>query len=135
MRQGVKYHDHSFSLPSGTRFLRRFRPLAPHGGRIPLVPDVQGRELVVHSCPYCGCPGVYLVDTDGGGRTVACPACGMSGPESVDGDDTEAERGWEILCGRMCRRCSKHLLKKIKELKAEIASLQAQLARKGGDAI
>ena len=83
----------------------------------------------MHSCPYCGCPDVYLADTDGGGRTVACPACGMSGPESVDGDDTEAVRGWEILCGRMCRRCSKHLLKRIKELKAEIASLQALLAQ------
>ena len=22
----------------------------------------------------------------------------MSGPESVDGDDIEAERGWETLC-------------------------------------
>lgn len=30
----------------------------------------------MHSCPYCGCPGVYLADTDGGGRTVACPASG-----------------------------------------------------------
>lgn len=79
----------------------------------------------MHSCPYCGCPGVYLADTDGGGRTVACPSCGMSGPESVDGDDEEAARGWETLCRRMCRRCSKHLLKRIKELKAEIASLQA----------
>ena len=51
----------------------------------------------MHSCPYCGCPDVYLADTDGGGRTVACPSCGMSGPESVDGDDEEAARGpcWE----------------------------------------
>ena len=71
----------------------------------------------MHSCPYCGCPGVYLADTDGGGRTVACPACGMSGPESVDGDDTEAERGWETLCRKMCRHCNRHLLKIVKELK------------------
>lgn len=85
--------------------------------------------MKMHSCPYCGCPDVYLADTDGGGRTVACPACGMSGPESVDGDDEEAARGWSILCGRMCRHCSRQLLKKIKELKAEIASLQAQLAQ------
>ena len=94
------------------------------------------RELVpVHPCPYCGCPDVYLADTDGGGRTVACPACGMSGPESVDGDDEEAKNGWEYLHGKICRRCSRHLLKRIKELKAEIASLQAQLAQEGGDAI
>lgn len=91
--------------------------------------------MTLHSCPYCGCGLVYLADTDGGGRTVACPSCGMSGPESVDGDDEEAERGWEYLHGKMCRKCSRHLLKRIKELKAEIASLQAQLAQKGGDAI
>nr|DAV99879.1 MAG TPA: cysteine-rich protein [Caudoviricetes sp.] len=29
----------------------------------------------MHSCPYCGCPDIYLADTDGGGRTVACPFC------------------------------------------------------------
>lgn len=75
--------------------------------------------MTLHSCPYCGCPDVYLADTDGGGRTVACPSCGMSGPESVDGDDTEAARGWSILCGRMCRHCNSHLLKIVKELKNE----------------
>lgn len=75
--------------------------------------------MTLHSCPYCGCPDVYLADTDGGGRTVACPSCGMSGPESVDGDDAEAARGWEILCGRMCRHCNSHLLKIVKELKNE----------------
>ena len=73
----------------------------------------------MHSCPYCGCPGVYLADTEGGGRTVACPSCGMSGPESVDGDDAEAARGWGILCRKMCRHCNSHLLKIVKELKNE----------------
>ena len=73
--------------------------------------------MTLHSCPYCGCGLVYLADTDGGGRTVASPAGGMSGPESVDGDDEEAARGWEILCRRMCRHCNRHLLKIVKELK------------------
>ena len=84
-------------------------------------------------CPCCACPDVYLAQTDGGGITVACPRCGMSGPESVDGDAKEAKNGWEYLPGKMCRHCNRQLLKKIKELKAEIASLQAQLAQKGGD--
>ena len=53
--------------------------------------------------------------------------------ESVDGDVREAKNGWEYLHGKMCRKCSRHLLKRIKELKAEIASLQAQLAQEGGD--
>ena len=75
--------------------------------------------MTLHSCPYCGCGLVYLADTDGGGRTVACPACCMSGPESVDGDDTEAVRGWEILCGRMCRHCSRRLVEEIRRLKNE----------------
>ena len=88
-------------------------------GRTAGLLPVSDRELVVHSCPYCGCPDVYLADTDGGGRTVACPSCGMSGPESVDGDDAEAARGWEILCGRMCRHCNRQLVKIIMELKNE----------------
>ena len=73
----------------------------------------------MHSCPYCGCPGVYLADTDGGGRTGAGPGCGMSGPESVDGDDEAAARGWETLCRKMCRYCNRNLLKIVKELKYE----------------
>lgn len=75
--------------------------------------------MILHSCPYCGCEFVYIVDTADGGKTVACPSCGMSGPESVDGDDAEAARGWSILCGRMCRHCNHHLLKILKELKNE----------------
>jgi len=43
----------------------------------------------------------------------------MSGPESVDGDDEEAARGGEILCGRMCRHCNRHLLKIVRRLKNE----------------
>ena len=86
-------------------------------------------------CPCCACPDVYLAQTEGGGLTVACPRCGMSGPESVDGDAKEAKNGWEYLHGKMCRRCSRHLLRRIRELKNEIAKLNAQLAQKGGDAI
>lgn len=73
--------------------------------------------MTLHSCPYCGCGLVYLADTDGGGRTVACPACGMSGPESVDGDDTEAAKGWETLCRKMCRHCNVNLLKELRKAK------------------
>ena len=69
--------------------------------------------------------------------TVACPSCSMSGPVSVDGDPEEAKRGWEILCSRMCSHCRtnliRHFTQRIKELKAETASLQAQLAQEGGD--
>ena len=70
-----------------------------------------------------------------GGVVVACGNCGMSGPESVDGDAKEAKNGWEYLHGKMCRRCSRHLLRRIRELKEENAKLNAQLAQKGGDAI
>lgn len=73
--------------------------------------------MTLHSYPYCGCGLVYLADTDGGGRTVACPACGMSGPESVDGDDIEAERGWETLCRKMCHHCNVNLLKELRKAK------------------
>lgn len=89
-------------------------------------------------CPYCHCDQVYLAEVEDGMLTVACPSCSMSGPVSVDGDPEEARRGWEILCSRMCSHCRKNLIihynQRIKELKAEIALLQAQLAQKGGDA-
>ena len=75
-------------------------------------------------CPCCACPDVYLAETDGGGLTVACPRCGMSGPESVDGNAKEAKNGWEYLHGKMCRKCSRHLLRRIRELKAEIEALR-----------
>ena len=75
-------------------------------------------------CPCCGCAEVYVTDTAEGGKVVACPRCGMSGPESVDGDVREAKNGWEYLHGKMCRKCSRHLLRRIKELKAEIEALR-----------
>jgi hypothetical protein len=50
----------------------------------------------------------------------------MSGPESVDGDAKEAKNAWEFLHGKMCRKCSRHLLRRIKELKAEIARLKGE---------
>lgn len=48
----------------------------------------------------------------------------MSGPESVDGDAREAKNGWEFLHGKMCRKCSRHLLRRIRELKAELEVLR-----------
>ena len=75
-------------------------------------------------CPCCGCAEVYVADTAEGGKVVACPRCGMSGPESVDGNAKEAKNGWEHLHGKMCRKCSKHLLRRIRELKAEIEALR-----------
>ena len=76
-------------------------------------------------CPYCACCEVYIAETVEGGKAVVCPSCGMSGPESVDGDEQEAVRGWEILCSRMCSHCRKNLIKhfttRIRELKARLA--------------
>jgi hypothetical protein len=83
-------------------------------------------------CPLCGCTEVYVADTDGGGKTVACPSCGCSGPESVDGDAKEAKNGWEFMHGKMCRKCSRHLLRRIKELKAEIAELKEKINGSNG---
>lgn len=40
-------------------------------------------------------------------------------PMPAEGDDEEAARGWSILCGRMCRHCSRRLVKILKELKNE----------------
>ena len=57
---------------------------------------------------------------------MACPRCGMSGPESVDGDPKEAKNGWEYLHGRMCRECSRHLLRRIRQLKAELEALKRE---------
>jgi hypothetical protein len=54
----------------------------------------------------------------------------MSGPESVDGNAKEAKNGWEYLHGKMCRKCSRHLLRRIRELKAEIATLNQKLGER-----
>ncbi len=75
-------------------------------------------------CPYCACPDVYLAQTDGGGLTVACGSCGMSGPESVDGDEAEAVKGWEVLCGRLCTHCRRVYIKRIFDLKKRIAYME-----------
>ena len=58
--------------------------------------------------------------TEEGGAVVACGNCGMAGPESVDGDEGEAIRGWEMLCRKMCRNCRQAYLRRIAELKAEL---------------
>ena len=75
---------------------------------------------MLHPCPYCDCPQAYVADVEDGMKTVACGSCGMSGPISVDGDEDEARRGWEILCSKMCRHCNKNLLETIRQLKQEL---------------
>lgn len=59
-----------------------------------------------------------------GGTVVACPSCGMSGPESVDGDEDEAVRGWEILCSKLCTHCRRIYVKRIIDLKKRIAYME-----------
>lgn len=76
--------------------------------------------MVLHPCPYCSCPLVSVESNEEGGAVVACGNCGMTGPESVDGDEGEAIRGWEMLCRKMCRNCRVRLLERIAGLKAEL---------------
>ena len=49
----------------------------------------------------------------------------MSGPESVDGDEGEAARGWEILCSKLCTHCRRIYIKRIIDLKKRISSMEA----------
>ncbi len=76
--------------------------------------------MTLHPCPFCSCPLVSLERTEEGGAVVACGNCGMTGPESVDGDEDEAIRGWEMLCRKMCRNCRQVYVRRIMELKAKI---------------
>ena len=78
----------------------------------------------LHPCPYCACPMVAVERTAEGGAVVACGTCGMAGPESVDGDEEEAVKGWEILCGRLCSRCRTVYIKRILELRKRITALE-----------
>ena len=78
--------------------------------------------MTLHSCPYCGCHAVEVVENAEGGKIVACPGCGMSGPESVDGDEAEALRGWQVLCGRMCSHCRTVYIKRIIDLRRRLAA-------------
>lgn len=80
----------------------------------------RGEAFVVTLHPYCSCPLVSVERTEEGGAVVACGNCGMTGPESVDGDEDEAIRGWELLCRKMCTKCRVRLLERIGELKAEM---------------
>ena len=84
-------------------------------------------------CPYCGSP-VEVIDLGGGHVCIGCETCGMGGPTARNHDVELAKRGWEILCSRMCSHCRTNLIKhftgRIKELKAEIEMLNAQLAQK-----
>ena len=79
----------------------------------------------MHPCPYCGCASPYVAELAEGGKAVACPSCGTSGPESVDGDEAEAVRGWEILCGKLCTHCRLIYIKRIIDLKKRISSMEA----------
>ena len=81
--------------------------------------------MELHACPYCGCHAVEVVENLDGGVVVACPGCGMSGPESVDGDEAEAVRGWEILCSRMCNKCRRVYIQRILELRRRLDAIGA----------
>ena len=74
----------------------------------------------MHPCPYCQCDKVYVAEVEDGMLTVACPRCSMSGPVSVDGDESEAVRGWEILCSRMCNKCRRVYIRRILELRKRL---------------
>ena len=74
----------------------------------------------MHACPFCRCDQVSVERTLEGGAVVACPSCGMSGPESVDGDEAEAVRGWEILCSRMCNHCRRVYIQRILEMRKRL---------------
>ena len=84
---------------------------------------------MLHPCPYCGCPDVYVADVEDGMCCVACGNCVLGGPFSVDGVPEEAERGWEILCSRMCRHCNKNLLITIQQLKKELKDERERTGR------
>lgn len=72
------------------------------------------------NCPFCQCDQVSVERTVEGGAVVACSRCGMSGPESVDGDEAEAVRGWQILCSRMCNKCRRVYIRRILELRKKL---------------
>ena len=80
---------------------------------------------MLHSCPYCYCDQVSVERTVEGGAVVACGFCGMTGPESVDGDESEAVRGWEILCSRMCNKCRRVYIKRILNLRRKLDGMPA----------
>ena len=44
----------------------------------------------------------------------------MAGPVSVDGDEAEAVRGWQILCSRMCNKCRRVYIKRLVELRKKL---------------
>ena len=76
--------------------------------------------MTLHPCPYCECPLVAVERNGDGGAVVACGNCGMTGPESVDGSEDEAIRGWELLCRKMCRNCRQLYIRRIIELKRRL---------------
>ena len=75
-------------------------------------------QVNLHPCPYCGSAGVAVEETDIGGYVVACPCCGMCGPEGAFASD--AVRGWQGLCAKMCRGCRRHLLMVVKDLRRKL---------------
>ena len=94
-----------------------------------ICPGRAGRKAFVvtlHQCPYCSCPLVSVERNEEGGAVVACGSCGMTGPESVDGSEDEAIRGWEALCRRMCRNCRQVYIERIRELRRQLERPQGE---------
>lgn len=81
---------------------------------------MDGRAVTLHPCPYCGCSEIYVAQVEDGMCCCACPRCSMGGPVSVDGDESEAVRGWEILCSRMCTHCRRVYIKRLVELRKKL---------------
>ena len=80
--------------------------------------------MIPQPCPYCGNDKVIIdeiIDNDNRKVcAVACPVCGMCGPVSIDYIEEEAVKGWNYLCGRICRNCRQIYIKRIIELKQQL---------------
>ena len=90
-------------------------------------------SAALRHCPLCGAEP-YVAETEGEdghhGLAVACPSCGLAAPESREGCREDAVRAWGYLCSRICSHCRTHLLRRIRELKNEIAILNQKLGER-----
>lgn len=90
-------------------------------------------SMTLQHCPLCGAEP-YVAETEGEdghhGLAVACPSCGLAAPESREGCREDAVRAWGYLCSRMCSHCRTHLIRRIRELKNEIATLNQKLGER-----
>ena len=118
-------HPHGVSRAGGLR--RRF---CRAGAR-----EMDGVVVsaALRHCPLCGAEP-YVAETEGEdghhGLAVACPSCGLAAPESREGCREDAVRAWGYLCSRICSHCRTHLLRRIRELKNEIAILNQKLGER-----